>query len=160
MNKSVALAEMSPLINEILLSDGEIVFTVTGNSMAPMLRHRRDKVCLIKAPDQPLHKYDLPLFVRPNGKYVLHRIIGVFDDGYMVIGDNQLTREYPVLHSQVIGIVKAFWRNDKYISCNNPWYRAYCRLWTLLFPLRWFYLIFNALLFRVNRRWHRLTHEG
>ena len=65
-NKRIALAYMHPLITEKLVSGGEVIFTITGNSMSPMLRHRRDQVCLTAAPEGLLKKYDLSGSQREN----------------------------------------------------------------------------------------------
>ena len=140
MNKRVAMRELSPLMAEVLDSAGEVTFTVTGNSMLPLLRHRRDKVCVVKPDENNLKKYDIPLFVRKDGKYVLHRVAAVKAGGYVILGDNQCVKEYPVLHTQVIGVVKGIWRDGKYISCENFWYQSYCRLWLFVYPFRWLYL--------------------
>jgi len=144
LSRKVAMSELSPLMKEILENGGEVVFTVKGNSMTPLLRHGRDEVCIVKPQDNILRKYDIPLFVRKDGKYILHRIVKVKPDGYVVMGDNQKTKEYPVLPSQVIGVVKGVWRGGKYISCDNLWYRLYCRLWALGYPIRWVYLSWKS----------------
>ena len=107
--------------------------------MLPMLYHRRDKVCLVKPQGKRLKKYDIPLFVRQDGKYILHRIVAVKAEGYVVVGDNQCTKEYPVQPSQILGVVKGFWRNGKYTSCDDFFYRTYCRLWVSLYPARRLY---------------------
>ena len=49
------------------------VSTTVGDSMEPMLRNRKDTV-IIKPVSGKLKRYDLPLYRRPDGKYVLHRI--------------------------------------------------------------------------------------
>ena len=134
MNKRVSLSELSPLMTEALQDDGEVILTVTGRSMAPMLRHRRDRVCLAKPQEKQLKKYDIPLFIRPDGKYILHRIVKVKRAGYAVMGDNQFAKEYPVLPSQIIAVVKGFWRDDRYTACDNPFYLFYCRFWCFLYP--------------------------
>ena len=139
MNKRVAMYLLTPIMTEVLDNGGDVTFTITGNSMLPLLRHRRDKVCIVK-PASILHKYDIILFVRGDGKYILHRIIAAKKKSYKVIGDNQCTIEYPVYHSQVIGVVKGIWRKEKYIACDSYWYKAYCRLWLLVYPLRYLYL--------------------
>lgn len=139
MHKQVTLSELSPVITEVLQNDGEVVFTVTGVSMLPMLRHHRDKISLAGSREGCLKKYDMVLFVRPGGKYILHRIVAVKESGYVIIGDNQYTKEYPILPSQVVGVVKGFWRNGKYISCDNLIYCLYCRFWVQSYPLRLLY---------------------
>lgn len=137
MNKRVPMAELSPLMIEALENGGEVILTVAGTSMLPLLHHRRDKVCLIKP--EHLRKYDLPLFVRLDGRHILHRIVKVKQSGFVVIGDNQCVKEYPVLPSQVVATVKGFWRNGKYISCEDFGYQVYSRLWVSLYPFRWLY---------------------
>lgn len=140
MNKRVAMRSLSPLMAEVLNNAGEVTFTVTGNSMLPLLRHRRDKVCIVKPDENNLKKYDIPLFIRKDGKYILHRIVEVKTDGYVILGDNQCVKEYPVFNSQIIGVVKGISRNGKYISCGGFWYMAYCRFWLFAYPFRWLYL--------------------
>lgn len=150
MNKRVAMAELSPLMAEVLNNGGEVAFTITGDSMRPLLRHHRDKVCIIKQV-KPLKKYEIPLYIRDNSKYVLHRIVSVKADGYIIIGDNQYVKEYRVQPSQVIGVVNGILRDEKYISCEGFWYQAYCRSWVLMYPLRWFYFKVKQVLFRMKR---------
>ena len=123
-------------MTEALQNGGEVILTVTGTSMLPLLQHRRDKVCLIKPEAHRLKKHDIPLFMRPHGKYILHRIVDVKPEGLVVVGDNQSIKESEVLPSQVIAVVKGFWRNGKYISCDAFGYRVYSRLWVFLYPLR------------------------
>lgn len=151
-------------MSEILQDGREVILTTTGTSMLPLLRHRRDRVCLIKPQEQPLKKYDLPLFIRDDGKYILHRIVEVTPDGYGVAGDNQCVIEFPVRHSQVIGVVKGFWRGGGYISCDGFLYRVYCRLWVSAFPVRRLFLrgkrfVFRAIRFFLYRNGER-KHEG
>lgn len=108
--------------------------------MEPLFYHRRDKVRLVHPTEKrPLKKYDIPLYVRRDGRYILHRIIAVKAEGYVLRGDNQYSREYPVLPSQILGVVKGFWRDGKYISCDSFWYRFYCRLWLYTYPVRRLY---------------------
>lgn len=137
MRKRLTLSALSPLIEEQLQYGGEVIFTITGSSMQPMLYHRRDQVCITAPKEGSLRKYDLPLFKRQDGKYILHRVVDVKTEGYVVRGDNQGVNEYPIVHSQVIGVVKGFWREGRYISCDNLWYRLYCRLWSYSYFVRW-----------------------
>ena len=160
MNKRVAMSELSPLMKETLENGGEVIFTPTGDSMRPLLRHRRDKVCILKPRENCLKKYDIPLFVRKDGKYVLHRIVAVKADGYVITGDNQYVKEYRVQHSQVIGVVKGIWRDEKYISCEGFWYQAYCRAWVWNYPLRWIYLRSRQVFFRMKRFLGDKAYEG
>lgn len=138
-------------MEEHLKNGGEVIFTITGDSMRPMLHHRRDKVVLVKPNDGHLNKYNIALFTRPVGKYILHRIVAVSDNGYTFRGDNQCVNEYPVLHEQIVGVVTGFWRNDRFISCSSTGYQIYSRLWQAIYPLRWLFHHCLRLLNRVRK---------
>ena len=120
------------------LSGGQTIRHVsfTGRSMLPMLRQRKDSVELIKAPPR-LKKYDLPMYIGPRGKYVMHRIVDVKDDCYICLGDNTYAYEH-VRPEWMIARVSAFKRGDHRIPVENPGYRLYARVWVALFPLRRF----------------------
>ena len=153
------MAEISPLVLETLGNGGEVIFTVTGNSMAPLWHHRKNKVTIAKAKEEILKKYDIPLFLRDDGKYILHRIVSLKDNGYVVMGDHQCVKEYPVFHSQVIGVVRGFWRDGRYISCDNFWYGVYCRLWVSVYIIRWSYLTWKQLCLRAEKIFWRKENE-
>ena len=81
-------------IERQLAEQGFYVSTTVGCSMRPMLRNRRDRVIVLPVGEERLKKYDLPLYRRPDGKYILHRIIGVRDGEYIIRGDNTYVREH------------------------------------------------------------------
>lgn len=154
------MAELSPLMAEILDNAGEVTLQVTGNSMLPLLRHRRDKVCIVTPQQTSLKKYDITLFIRSDGKYILHRVVAVKAGGYVITGDNQYVKEYPVLHSQVIGVVKGIWRKGKYLSCEDMSYRRYSRIWVGTYPMRWFFLRIKQSLFKIIKYLGANADEG
>lgn len=118
------------------LTDGQAIRHVgfSGTSMMPMLRQRRDSVELVKAPPE-LKKYDLPMYIGPRGKYVMHRIVEVREDCYICLGDNTYTRER-VKREQIVALVSAFYRGEKRISVDSAGYRLYRRVWCAIFPVR------------------------
>ena len=78
-NKYTQLKELMPLIRESLDEGKSVFFMPNGISMLPMLHQGIDKVTLSPLPEQ-LKKYDLPLYQRENGQYVIHRIdVVVYD---------------------------------------------------------------------------------
>ena len=86
---------------------------------------------------------------------MLHRIVKVNADGtYTLRGDHQFVNEEGVRSDQIIGVVKGFWRGGRYIPCDNPWYRLYCRVWWLLYPVRYVVLRGRGAVFRLRRRFH------
>ena len=129
--------ELLPLIRE-QLSRGECVrISPKGTSMLPMLREGTDAVVLSPVP-QRLKKYDLPLYQRENGQFVLHRIVKV-KDTYTCIGDNQFVYEHGVRPDQVIAVVTGFRRKGRDHTVTEPGYRFYCSLWHYSRPLRHFW---------------------
>lgn len=124
----VTLADMMPLFEEQLAAGQKVRFIPHGNSMWPMLRSGRDAVELSPLP-QRLKKYDLPLYRRPDGRFLLHRIIRVEQNGCTCSGDRQLRCESGVKREQMIALVTAFCRNGRWYSVAHPIYWLYCRLW-------------------------------
>lgn len=131
------MEELVPLIQEALSAGRTVQLSPRGTSMLPMLRQGIDSVVLSPVPET-LRKYDLPLYRRENGKYVLHRIIDV-EGIYTCMGDNQFSREPGIRHDQMIAVVTAFYRDGKKYSVSNPGYRLYCRIWYHSRPLRRFW---------------------
>jgi hypothetical protein len=133
--KNVALDTLMPMIRQELAEGRSVRFGPRGISMLPMLRQGLDTVTISPVPEK-LKKYDLPLYQRDNGKYILHRVIGV-GETYTCLGDNQFAKEYGVRHDQIIGLVTEFTRGERTISAKNKWYQLYCRVWAIIrFPRR------------------------
>ena len=130
------LDELMPLIREQLAEGKRVKFMPRGMSMLPMLRQGIDSVILSPLPDK-LKKYDLPLYQRDNGQYVLHRIVKA-GNTYTCIGDNQFVYESGLRREQMIGLVTAFCRDKKEISVTALSYRIYCRAWHYSRPVRLF----------------------
>ena len=107
-------------------SKGYIVYTNVGVSMMPLLRERRDLV-MIRRITRPLRRNDAVLFLRPDGAYVLHRIIRVCGNGwYRIAGDNCIGSEL-VPEERIIGILTEVIRDGRHISVNSAEYRRYLR---------------------------------
>ena len=123
-------------IEEQLREQGVYVSTTVGWSMWPMLRNRRDRIILLPIGNERLKKYDLPLYRRPDGKYVLHRIIGVRDGKYIIRGDNTFTKEI-VPDEWILGYVSEFYRSDRHILTSSKGYRLYAAAWRWIYPMRW-----------------------
>ena len=131
-----------PLIAERLAAGQKVRYLrFQGVSMLPMLRQGKDSVELSPLPER-LKKYDLPVYRRADGQYVMHRIVDVKADHYICLGDNTLAFE-TVYPQQMIGVVSAFKRGERRIEVDAPGYQVYCRLWRLTHPWR-------KLLFRVK----------
>lgn len=131
------LEQIMPLMREYLAAGKTVKFSPRGISMLPMLRQGIDDVVLSPLPEK-LGKYDLPLYQRDDGHFVLHRIVKA-GETYTCIGDNQFELEHGLRHDQMIALVTAFYRNGKYHSVNELTYRIYCRFWHYSRGLRHFW---------------------
>ncbi len=118
------LEELLPVLETVLEGGGEISFTPNGNSMRPMLISGRDTITL-KRFDRHLEKYALPLYRREDGHFVLHRVVGENSDGYIMRGDNQLSKEYGIKQAQIIGEVIAYVRDGKAHKTTDFSYKVY-----------------------------------
>lgn len=126
---------MSTTFEELLARDGRLVYRTRGVSMEPMLRQDRDLV-FIQVPCSRLKKYDVALYKRGDA-YVLHRVIGVADDHYLIRGDNTYAIER-VPDSAVIGVLSGFRRKGRTHDVTEKGYLRYARLWNAIYPLRAF----------------------
>ena len=130
------MESLMPLIRESLEAGRSVRFSPSGVSMMPMLRQGKDSVVLSPVSGR-LKKYDLPLYQRDDGKYVLHRVVDA-SENYTCIGDNQFVPEQGIRQDQVIAVVSAFYRGDKLYGVNTIGYWLYCRIWHYSRPLRHF----------------------
>ncbi len=110
---------------ELLKNKDFFIIAPTGTSMLPMLDEKCDTIKIIKAPDK-LKKYDVILYKRIDGTYVLHRIIKIKKDYYLLSGDHQVIKE-KVYHKQIIGLLDGYYHYEVYIANNDPNYLKYVK---------------------------------
>lgn len=156
---NIELDELTPVLLGCLNDGQTVVLPVVGNSMAPLLRSKRDQVILAPTDATALHPGDLPLHLRYDGRLVLHRIVER-DDGqhrevygkkavlpsarpgkrlvYTVMGDSQTIPTTGVTPEIIIAVAVAIVRKGKRIECDSAAYRRRCLFWHRLFPLRGF----------------------
>lgn len=126
----------SMTIAEQLEQDGYVLTLSVGVSMRPMLTQRTEQLVIEKLSTSPAIN-DVVLFQRSSGQYVLHRVVGRRQGIYLIRGDNCYDRER-VHPSQIIGILKGFYKGDKYVCCaSNGGYLCYVAFWRLTFPIRY-----------------------
>lgn len=128
-------------IEDIISKESYYACTTVGRSMFPLLRNKKD-VIVIKKNNQKLKKYDVPLYIRGN-EYVLHRIIKVKPDRYIIRGDNCMEKEV-VTDDMIIGVLSEISRRKKNgefqkINMNGLGYKLYCSIWNKVFFLRFMY---------------------
>lgn len=134
---------------ELLSEKGYIVYTCKGTSMMPLLRQRRDIIEIRPKGKDRCEKYDVVLYRRGNS-YVLHRILRVLPDGYIIAGDNNFYLEYDIKDTQIIGKMIRLVRDGKEIRMTDKKYRLYVHLWCDFYPLRIFLLRVKRKIWRIG----------
>ena len=80
---------------------------------------------------------DLALARLPDGRYLLHRVIGKDEAFYYTRGDNCCSQE-AIPRQQVVGVAVEIARRGRRISMAGKIYRLYTWLWMAGYPLRRF----------------------
>lgn len=137
---------------DIIERDGRLVYTNVGDSMRPLIRQDRD-ILIIEKPRGRLKKYDVPLYQRDSGQYVLHRILKVRENDYVICGDNRYGKEYGITDRHIVGVLTAVVRDGKEISVTDWRYCAYVHLWCDFFPIRALILRIKSIPKRLERKY-------
>lgn len=136
--RAIPMEELHKVIALQLELGGRARLTVTGRSMLPLLRSRRDSVELIPV-EGVQKKGTIILYRRESGQFVLHRIVRLTKDGYICCGDNEAAKE-PVSQTQLLAAVDVLNRKGRRITDSNFCYCIYKALWVGLFPFRGLYI--------------------
>lgn len=112
-------------MKEVIESGGEFTFGPQGISMLPLIRQGRDQVVLVKA--DGVKKGDAVFYQRDDGQFVLHRIVKVKKNGYVMCGDNQFELEYGITDKHILAKMKAVIRDGATIDESNKKYRKYIK---------------------------------
>ena len=110
---------MLPFIEEAFNRGVDFQIPITGTSMNPLLYQKRDFVKIVK-PVLPLKLGDIPLYRRKDGSFILHRVVGIKENGeYIMCGDNQFLLEYGITDKNIIGVVKTLIINGEEIDAET-----------------------------------------
>lgn len=138
---------------EELERHGKLVYTNVGDSMMPLLRQHRDLMVIEKRPAGRCKKYDAVFYRRPSGQYVMHRILKVRKDDYVICGDNRCLKEFGVKDDWILGVLTAVIRDGREISVKDPMYKLYVHLWCDFFWIR-------SLIIRIRGRLQRMKRKA
>lgn len=134
---------------------GKLIYTNYGDSMMPLLRQNKDLVIIEKVHGR-LKKYDVPLYKRDSGQYVLHRILKVRENDYVICGDNRRNCEYGITDKHIIGVLTGIVRDGRTISVTDRKYRIYVHLWCDFFFVRsavlWVKHIYRRTVRKLNKK--------
>ncbi len=150
---------MNSTFEEILERDGRLVYTSVGDSMRPFIRSGED-LLVIEKPAGRLKKYDVPLYRRDSGQYVLHRILKVREKDYVICGDNRWQRETGITDGHILGVLTGIVRNGEIISAQDPAYLRKVHLWCDFFWVRAAVLWVRALPRRVRRKLRQVRNRA
>ena len=143
------MIEEKTTIAEQLRAGKTVAVSTHGVSMQPLLYENKTHV-LIEPLNRDLKVGELPVFLRSDGKYVLHRVIRVDDDFYYTRGDNCIGME-KVPKERMLGVVTEIYRNGRYIKMTDRSYCLYVSIWQATAPLRIFYFRLRAGARRIYR---------
>ncbi len=133
--QKISLKEIYPIIKEKIDNGGTVQLPITGISMRPLLVWGRDYVTIAKC--ENAKKGDIIFYLRDGGQFVLHRIVGTDENGYILCGDNQWYLEHGIEDRHIIAVVTSIKRKGKMINVSkNIPYKVYSSLWMALLPFR------------------------
>ena len=110
---------------ELLRKDGRVMTHVVGNSMLPLWRSR-ESIVIVEAADRvPPRRGDVVLYKAGN-TYILHRIMRVTPEEYLIRGDNTRDLEH-VPRSALLATVTGFYRrpDGRLVTRDDTAYRLY-----------------------------------
>lgn len=148
---SIESRDLIPLVRQALNDGGQFKLLVTGGSMFPFIKHLRDSVFLVHPSSRKTRRGDIVLIERETKQLVLHRIIKMKPDGFIMNGDAQNWDEF-VPFEQVVAVVSKIERKGRLISCDSRGYRFLSGLWMLLRPFRGLLLKMIGILAAIRRK--------
>ena len=111
-------------IKDLIERDGRFVGVTSGFSMRPMIKSGRDVVVIEKKKDR-LNPLDVALYIRGDS-LILHRVLSVTNDGYIMRGDNCYKDEV-VKEECVIGVLTQYFKNEKSVFMDDRGYLRYVK---------------------------------
>ncbi len=124
---------------QLMDEDGYFVYTNVGTSMLPLLRAGRDIIEIRRPENGRRRKYDVVLYLRGD-MYILHRIVRVLPDGYIIAGDHNTFLERDINDEQILGVMTRVIRDGRSVTPDNFLYKCYVHLWCAPYPVRIFIL--------------------
>ena len=123
-------------IGEALKTSPEVSTLTKGASMRPMLREHRD-IVVIERISGDLRVGDVVAYPGVNGTYTIHRIVRIKKGDLIIRGDNNTFTEFDIKKEDIVGILKEFYREGKYINCKtDKGYKIYTKYIILSYPFR------------------------
>ena len=114
---------------------GEVALPIKGRSMRPFLWE--GDTAYLRLPERAPKRGDVLLYLRPDGRYILHRVRKVYADGHLdMIGDGHLLTEKGLPGECVRAVAFAATRKGKRITEKSFCWRFFRGPWLWMVPLR------------------------
>lgn len=118
----------SQKLHQILEEQGFLIYPIKGISMLPLLVEGEDTVKVVPLnKGEVLNVFDCALYHNLSDSYTLHRVIGVHDKYYDIVGDNNNNLEH-VKKSEVIGKMVGYFKKKRYVDCESSEYQEYVNI--------------------------------
>lgn len=119
-------------LDELLKNEHFVISGHGGNSMYPLIK--LDDQLLIMELNKDPELYDIVAY-KSKDKYILHRLIGIKDDCYIIRGDNCLNNEI-IKKDRIIAYLDTIYRGDVEIKITDSLNKKYYLLSCLSLPFR------------------------
>jgi len=135
----------------MLLRGEQVLLQISGDSMRPTLKPRRDAALLAPITRWPTKRGDILYFrsERSASGYALHRVFKVSPEGVYMNGDAQNWVEGPIPKDAVLAVAVALIKKGKPFNIENPLYKAYVFLWRFTRRVR----------FQLFALWRKIKHS-
>lgn len=138
---------------EDILNSGEtLYYRNVGDSMYPLIVQDRTLLKISPKSNERLKKWDIPLYKRDNGQYVLHRIVKVKKDEYYLRGDNRIYTEKGIEDRHIIGVLTAIIEDGKEINISPESQRMYILSLYMKYPFKYLNTRFNNLIRKIKKK--------
>lgn len=138
----VSTNEISETLLDLIQNGAQVPLMISGSSMRPLLKPRRDMVWLRPCKDSDIKKGRILLFRRRDGSLILHRIRKILPENKLLMnGDAQAWCE-SIDRKQIIAIVYEIKRKEKQI----PWDFWLLRCWDMVWSIT---IKFRPFLFKI-----------
>lgn len=130
---------------EVLEREGVLLSSTFGTSMRPFLKEK--DVAVIEKKEGRLSLYDIALY-QSGEKLLLHRVVGVLEEGYLMRGDNTFSDE-TVKEEAVLGVMSERVRGGKSISSSDRRWKRHGKRNAESYPVRRFFFSLKQRLKRI-----------
>ncbi len=120
----------------LLLEGKSIKLRPKGKSMRPFILENKDQ--LVISPPDNLRKGDIVLARIDGSRYVIHRIINIKENRFLLMGDGNLFGYEQCSREEIFGVVEYIIRNEQKICQRSIKARGLAFVWRMLLPFRHF----------------------